>query len=454
MAALVTVGLYRVAGHAQSRRAEAFASGDNVGDPSASGATSAGAPPPGSPPRPPSPSLAPWAIPSLSLPPTAPTVWTAADFEKQNPNQTLNETQNPNQTFDELPLARRFLARGACHARPFDPKSLHCTSTSGGGWGNKMQRMGGIMSAAQSAGKVPVVGRMPGFMALRFWFAKAVPAVPIPPGCARDKRRRLGAPDRLGDHEDEDPPTGCDASLRRYVDDLTPELQARLDMDCRESGEEERQLKNTGAGGCAMRQYMDHPTSELWQRLQVTTAALRPTDVVVGMHLRFGDGHIFENVTGANGGPHKDDQRLQMKDVEVMHQSLEAFVREIEERDPRLRVRMFVASDVPAGVENVKNRWGERMLPLRNKIAFHTNYGRTFDNAPEYQGLKRALFADLVSDWFFLAMADVIMQPMGSSFSQTAGWLGMQGPCHKDLRRGLVNAAAWGPCIEQIVGSM
>ena len=217
--------------------------------------------------------------------------------------------------------------------------------------------------------------------------------------------------------------------------------------------EEERQLKNTGAGGCAMRQYMDHPTSELWQRLQVTTAALRPTDVVVGMHLRLGDSYIFENVTGANGGPYKVGGKLKMQDVEVMHQSLEAFVSEIE-RDPRLRVRMFVASDVPAGVENVKERWGERMLPLRNKIAFHTNYGRAFDNAPEYQGLKRALFADLVSDWFFLAMADVMVQPMGSSFSQTAGWLGMHGPCHKDFRRGLVSAAAWGPCVKEIVGSM
>ena len=105
-------------------------------------------------------------------------------------------------------------------------------------------------------------------------------------------------------------------------------------------------------------------------------------------------------------------------------------------------------------MENVQERWGERMMPLRNKIAFHTNYGRTFYNSPEYVGQTRALFADLVSDWFFLAMADVMVHPMGSSFSQTAEWLGMHGPCHKDFRRSLVSFAAWGPCIEQIVGSM
>ena len=308
VAALVTAGLYGVAGHAQSHRAEAFASGDNVSNLSASGATGAWSPPPWSPPRPPSPSppgpatlsatiaLAPASQKeetadqkayedlkaakedeiaagqaqidaktkeladtdekkaqskedledtkaSLS---TAPTVWTAADFEKS-------------------PLARRFLARGNCVRRKWDTAkgvtwnpSYDHDKMSMHGFGNKIRVAVRTFEDAAKQGGVPVLIHLADDLALGNWFQKMRHSS----GARRLAAKLLG-------------PGGRRLKLKR-----------------------QHVLAEHFARGCDMRQYLDHPTDELAEALGQTIGILAPGDLVLGLHLRFGDVYINQRKSG------------------------------------------------------------------------------------------------------------------------------------------------------------
>jgi len=114
---------------------------------------------------------------------------------------------------------------------------------------------------------------------------------------------------------------------------------------------------------------------------------------------------------------HQLEQRLKRVD-DLIHG--------IERRDPSLRVRMFVASDVPEGVTLVQRRWGDRVLSLREKISFHTALDTKFKPSVSQ---RRGLIKDLMADWFVMALADILYQPGYSTLSGTASRLGLQGPC-------------------------
>ena len=333
--------------------------------------------------------------------------------------------------FDKLALSQRFLARGrTCPVVDSvvggSRSVVDCFGTVGGGWGNIVWgALGNIATAAESESMhVPVlrvrkrlgVGSVPdeAFL-LSNWFQKAK--------VDADLERQCVMGDATCTQE------GCDSAPQEHIWQATPE---------------ERHT-----GGCAMRKYMNHPSVALWERLSVSVVDLKPWDVVVSMHLRFGDLHIARKEWTSNCTPDVMNYKCSRLDgtmLDEMHTFLVELVRGLESQDTRLRVRLFVASDVPEGVEEVEKRWGGRVLPHVQKVAHHSGF-RTNESGT----VRRSRVADLISDWFLLAMSDVLLLPMDSTFSGTAEVLGMHGPCHfRRFRRDRIIA----PCIEAIMRSL
>jgi len=319
-------------------------------------------------------------------------------------------------SFEQSPLSRRFRARGGCvGGKHFDRTKRVCGSSGGGGWGNKMRRAIQVMGKAMKEQGVPVVSGFSGDLHLPKWFEKMRPA----PG-----RRLRHTSESKGCHH------------RR----LSPLRSLKEDL---------------GVHSCAMRQYMDRPTAELARRLSVTTGDLVPGDVVIALHLRFGD--KLQDEVMHRGGTRRlrngKDSRIGDSMLDEAFALVDKLISDIESQDPKLRVRIFVASDIPMGVTSVKEKWGARVLPLRQKIAFHSNHEKDFHGSLS-QAEHCSLISDLVSDWYFLALADILIQPMGSSFSESAMYLGMQGTC-------LFSSGAWSrrdhkraPCVSNVAKSM
>jgi len=210
---------------------------------------------------------------------------------------------------------------------------------------------------------------------------------------------------------------------------------------------------------CVMRQYLDRPSAELLARgtgLAKAVEDLAPRDVLISLHLRFGDTAIRASVQADQPGAtssrryKKDDRGLNAKVMANIQQVVTDLISALEKRDPSLRVRLFVASDVPQGIAWVREHWGSRLVPLREKVAFHS---RLVGSLSEEK--KRSLVSDLASDWFLLAIADVLIQPMSSSLSDTAAEVGI----HRCSFRGNqlqkpIMAPVKAKCVQDIVQTM
>jgi len=212
-----------------------------------------------------------------------------------------------------------------------------------------------------------------------------------------------------------------------------------------------------------MRQYMDHPTAELMARLSYSMSDIEPRDVLISTHLRFGDRHLFKHMfngtlvipssSGRGRLLKSSDDRIVPASLSSLQKFMDRMIGEIERREPGVRVRLFVASDIPDGLAWVQERWKDRVLPLKEKIPFHSNHEEEWHGTTISATAHRSLIADMVSDWYLLAIADVFMQPMGSSFSETAEHLGFHGPCFF-LTSKDINDDDLKKCVDQVVRSL
>jgi len=308
--------------------------------------------------------------------------------------------------FNASALARRFLARGNCIHRTFDSSKLVNWNSahdhdkmSQHGWGNKMRVSVLTFGEAAAARGVPVFPHFGGDLQLTNWFQK------MRPGHGR-----------------------------------------RLEM------KSQRVSAVFAAHGCNMRQYLDHPTDELAARLSQTIGKLAPGDLVVALHLRFGDVSIEKALKGGQHRRLGRDDRLGALPhaIQEMRALVDELIRELESHDPQVHVRIFVASDVLEGEKAVRDMWGSRVLDRgTKKIVFHSA-GR-FQGASEQH---RSMTADIVSDWLLLAMSDVLVQPFPSTFSETAMYVGMQGPCRFYYAIWKTRTQHKEACVQGLLGSL
>ena len=196
---------------------------------------------------------------------------------------------------------------------------------------------------------------------------------------------------------------------------------------------------------CAARLYLDHPSSRLLTRLSITTRRLISRDVVIAFHLRYGDTVLMDRL-----GPTRaqiwtkyiDDRGLSEERMRRTHSFVKKLISEIEGMDSKLRVHIFLSSDLPQSVTNMTRQYGGRMLLVRMKRRFsysqadHLFFDETGKRLQqqgkvaalsEAEGMSAA--SDYISDWFLLALSDILVRPMQSGFSQSAAALGMHGPC-------------------------
>merc|ERR1711920_931077 len=108
----------------------------------------------------------------------------------------------------------------------------------------------------------------------------------------------------------------------------------------------------------------------------------------------------------------------------------------LERQSPSVYVRIFVASDSPEFIENASSIWGARILRDKAKVATHS---ALWEHEPD-------LADDLISDWYLLAMSDVLVVGSQGSFSYTAAWLGMHSACRFIVKDELVAE----PCVNSL----
>jgi len=356
--------------------------------------------------------------------------------------------------FDSTPLAMRFFARGFSQCQ--DPPKTNDTTnkvllgSSPGGVGSQLSRH------FQTVAIAVIGGRQPIFQGHMFeWFAKVRDWTTV---IGEEFRHGLGCPRRPGFHMKLlDVSHHCKFFQR--IPELPPALQAEQspifweheksvgkmngmgifwpELDAiPDAGAVRKPGSSASLQSCMARAYFDRPSEALWRRMTVSASGLGPKDVVIGLHLRYGDKYVM-SAMGA-GVFKKEDLPMRSRGMDhqipaklpAINQLIGALIQDIEQADPSLKVRIFVASDVSQGISAMKTQWGERMLPLKEKVVFHVHEVPQQSGADYLGEEKRKEYAaDAVSDWFLLAMSDVLIQPMGSAFSTTAMQLGLQGPC-------------------------
>ena len=318
--------------------------------------------------------------------------------------------------------------------KQLDPSNVACARTPGGGWGNEVRSFLRSFVSAQKSGQVPWVNfdYCSHDQVLSNWFQGMATTPEMP------------CPERTKGH------------CLDLVDDPLPVPGGRR-----------LKVRGNSEISCAMRQYMDHPTDELMARLSFSMSDLAPRDVLISMHLRFGDGALFplmsNGSTAGIGSPLDDSaegsggrrlgKKISQRSLDGHQVQVDRMIGALESREPSLRVRLFVTSDIPKGVEWASKKWKDRVLPLKQKVPFHSTHQDEWRGSAISRNQHRTLIADMVSDWYLLAVADIVMRPMESSFSETAEHLGIHGPCHFFTNKGITDGMV-GECVEQVLSSL
>ena len=318
-------------------------------------------------------------------------------------------------------IMSRFLARGdaSCLRVAVNPARALVSERATWGWGNQMLRAACLMAVSAVSGRVPFV-RMPNAgMELSRYF-QAVPAA--------DRKEVTGTCPSVS-LKVLDSAINSTAPLMCFEQPGWRTVWRTPFWSTVESDARFRSLKRSGGGSvrsCAMRQYMEHPTAGLLARLSPRLTQLVPGDVLLALHLRFGDGMIQKSTQQKEALTESQlmQGKVSLDRLQAAYGLIDELIHGIESRNSTLRVRIFVSSDVPAGLAAVEHRYGSRLLRIPKTAAFHSN------RAANMQESKRSdLTQEMVADWFLLALADVLVQPRKSTFSATASHLGLQGPC-------------------------
>jgi len=170
-----------------------------------------------------------------------------------------------------------------------------------------------------------------------------------------------------------------------------------------------------GKSNCAVRKLFGDPAVDLRRALWPALSSLRPNDVVVGIHVHFGD-KLLMNFSKLTTDKHQTPESL------ILHVlgSVGQLFSTLERRSPcgTMRLRIALASDIPRMSEIVQAHYGERLLPGPDAPASHVgfNLGDVYSRP----------FVKLLTDWFLLALSDVVVQPVPSTFGRSAMLLGMQ----------------------------
>jgi len=187
------------------------------------------------------------------------------------------------------------------------------------------------------------------------------------------------------------------------------------------------------ARSCALRQFLGRPNAQLQERLSVYLSDLSPGDVLVGVHVRYGDVAIMSeqkkggaklfHAPGRDGRCERkcDDRRLSMNWT-AASQLVSDLTADLQTQG--LRVRVFVASDAAAGMAEATKLWGPQMLRgiKKDRPGSHSSLWKAGKSAEQA--------GELVSDWYMLGLSDVLLKMSDSTFSKSSALLGMHGPCY------------------------
>jgi len=358
--------------------------------------------------------------------------------------------------FNTLPLTRRFYARGhaTCRlsARLPDGSFTLRREHNPGGFGNCILHLVPHLGMALMLGRAPSSDFRSSDLDLSIWFAKML-KVPLHHSggdmrkmrCKKDTYmfaaegkshcismrhfKKTNIP--LAEHKDivfayntRDPENfpgpGGPCHARCQARDFETDLANRRDVL---SVTRKSPSKNDEIGSCLLRQFLDQPSAQLLAALTLPLLNMTSTDILLGMHIRYGDEFLEKEmnlsgkVKGLTFGMNKISQA---KAFRHEFEYVSKLIKNIEARMPGRRVRIAIISDVPKGIEEATKIFGSRVLPMLPLDPVHSYFFQSL-----HSERARAQAAKLVSDWFLLALSDVLIRMTSSTFSLTASWLGL-----------------------------
>lgn len=178
---------------------------------------------------------------------------------------------------------------------------------------------------------------------------------------------------------------------------------------------------------CMARVLFERPSSELAATVIQTLESLGPRDLLLGVHLRFGDKHVFQDMAERGAWDNKSvwayntDQRFRQDEVPGVFQKVCGMIQDLELGGAQT-VRLYVATDLgsnSAVAELAEKYFGQRLLKILDGDAHHSY---VLQATPEADQVTAKMFAE----WYLLALSDVLVLPMYSTFSSTAFDMGMQ----------------------------
>lgn len=181
-----------------------------------------------------------------------------------------------------------------------------------------------------------------------------------------------------------------------------------------------------GSRDCVARMLFGEPADDLRDALLPAVSSLQQNDVVVGIHIRFGDHVLLKDMEVSNqhlkgmGFILSDPRNTSMKVINSTFEFLFSLWARLERKQAcgPMRLRIAFATDIPKVAQAVKDQYGDMVLPVPSAPAMHSYLlrGKGHENSA----------AALVSQWFLLVLSDIVLQPVGSSFSDSAMWTGGQ----------------------------
>ncbi|CAE7271088.1 unnamed protein product [Symbiodinium natans] len=323
--------------------------------------------------------------------------------------------------FEQLPLVKRFRSRGkACKAfrnlgNPGSGFKRKVFMSHHAGFGNVLFQTISIATAASLSDRSLIVQQQPEVINLAGFFG-ALQEAPLAYEAYLGAQKLEGllpwtqVVEKLQTHHE----------LAYALGVTWEDLQLALRADIK------RTLQDQGAGdaaSCKARALYDSPSQELLNAIGRPLANLSSADVLVGVHFRFGDSVILKNLNYSGSWDHAGDVRLQESKWQETWGVVDELISQLEEGSGA-SVRLTVATDNPPRLDEVERRYGRRLLPQIPSKALYHSYMLQPEEEPARSEYRES-FRKMVADWFLLALSDVVVQPMRSSYSDAALLLAM-----------------------------